>query len=396
MLNVTGHDMPGVTSALFSCLPESMTIIDVEQVVVQGLLTLAVLVEVSAGVDVDHVVEHVSNNLKGMGIQVSSVIADNYVEVQNGNYLTITVLGGPLVASAMSQLAAQIAGTGANIDRIQRIAAYPVTALELTISGGDKAVLRKELAALSHVSGIDIAVYHGGIDRRGRQLVVMDVDSTVIQDEVVELLAAHAGAQAEVKRITEAAMAGELDFEESLRARVALLKGLPESIFENVFKELRLTPGARTLCRVLKSLDYHVALVSGGFTQVVEPLGKLLDVDHIRANELEVVDGFLTGRLVGEIVDRAGKAEALIHFAQMHGIPLSRTIAIGDGANDLDMLAAAGLGIAFNAKPVVRNAADAAVNVPYLDTVLYLLGITRQEIEDFDLQNGFDTSYPSV
>ena len=162
----------------------------------------------------------------------------------------------------------------------------------------------------------------------------------------------------------------------------------------SVLAELRLTPGARTLCRVLNSLGYHVALVSGGFTQVVEPLGRELGVDHTRANTLEVVDGLLTGSIVGDIVDRAGKAKALVELAAEHGIPLSRTVAVGDGANDLDMLAVAGLGIAFNAKPIVRDAADASLNVPYLDTVLYLLGISREEVEEFNAQNGFEASKP--
>jgi phosphoserine phosphatase len=177
---------------------------------------------------------------------------------------------------------------------------------------------------------------------------------------------------------------------------VQLLAGLDESVFADVFKELRLTPGARTLCKVLKSMDFHIALVSGGFSQVVEPLGQSLGVDHVRANTLEVVNGKLTGNLVGDIIDRAGKARALSEFAHHHDIPLERTIAVGDGANDLDMLALAGLGIAFNAKPVVREKADASVNVPYLDTVLYLLGITRAEIEAFDRESGHDGHYPHV
>jgi phosphoserine phosphatase len=271
-----------------------------------------------------------------------------------------------------------------------------VTAIELTVSGVEINLLRKALATLSSKSGIDVAVQHGGIRRRGRQLIVMDVDSTVIQDEVVELLGKHAGVEDQIKTITEKAMRGELDFETSLRQRVALLAGLPESVFATVYEELRLTPGARTLCRILKSMDFHIALVSGGFTQVVAPLGKDLGVDHIRANELEVMDGKLTGNLVGSIIDRAGKAAALAEFAHHHDIPLERTIAVGDGANDLDMLALAGLGIAFNAKPVVRAKADASVNVPYLDTVLYLLGISREEIEAFDRENGITTAYPAV
>jgi phosphoserine phosphatase len=309
---------------------------------------------------------------------------------------TVSVIGSPLNSELMAELANELLNCGANIDRIERIASYPVTAIELTVSGVEINSLRHSLAALSSKSGIDVAVQHGGIRRRGRQLIVMDVDSTVIQDEVVELLGKHAGVETEIKQITEKAMRGEIDFETSLRQRVKLLAGLPENVFAAVFHELRLTPGARTLCRVLKSMDFHIALVSGGFTQVVNPLGKELGVDHIRANELEVVDGKLTGNLIGPVIDRAGKASALAEFAQRHDIPLERTIAVGDGANDLDMLALAGLGIAFNAKPVVREKADASVNVPYLDTVLYLLGITREEIEAFDRESGFTSNYPTV
>lgn len=376
-------------------MPKDIQVIDVEQVVVQGLLTLSVLVDLSSNADAGSIVESAELKLGPLGMQVSSAVSDT-AESPNSHRQTITVLGAPLTARSVSHLATSIAETGANIDRIERIASYPVTALELSVSGVELPSLRSRLARLATAEGIDIAVQQGGINRRGRQLVVMDVDSTVIQDEVVELLARHAGVEDQVREITSRAMAGELDFEQSLRERVSLLKGLPESVFETVYKELRLTPGARTLCRVLTSLGYHVALVSGGFSQVVEPLGRELGVDHTRANVLEVVDGTLTGGLLGRVVDRAGKAQALQELAHEHGIPLHRTVAIGDGANDLDMLAIAGLGIAFNAKPVVQSAADAAVNVPYLDTVLYLLGISREEVEEFDAAEGRTTDYPTV
>ena len=393
LLNITGADRPGVTSALFGCLPTDTTVLDVEQVVVQGLLTLGVLIEIDSKTDVEKIVHRTTQTLSELGMQVSTAMSQT-VDTPSTQRHTVTVLGTPLRATAFSKVADAIAHAGANIDRIERIAAYPVTAIEMSVSGSQLQSLRQQLALLAAEASLDVAVQQGGINRRGRQLVVMDVDSTVIQDEVVELLARKAGVEEQVRDITHHAMSGHIDFEESLRQRVALLRGLPETVFDSVLAELRLTPGARTLCRVLNSLGYHVALVSGGFTQVVEPLGRELGVDHTRANTLEVVDGLLTGSIVGDIVDRAGKAKALVELAAEHGIPLSRTVAVGDGANDLDMLAVAGLGIAFNAKPIVRDAADASLNVPYLDTVLYLLGISREEVEEFNAQNGFEASKP--
>ena len=398
LISITGVDRPGVTAAVFSALPSKIRVLDVEQTVVSGILNLGVLIEHDEMHDHDR--NKVSSALAPLGMQVTFVASADISPLSTHdislNRHTVSVLGSPLTSELMADLAEELLQCGANIDRIERIASYPVTAIELTVSGSEIAPLREQLASLSSRNGIDIAVQHGGIRRRGRQLIVMDVDSTVIQDEVVELLGKHANAESEIKSITDAAMRGELDFEESLRQRVKLLKGLPESVLATVYSELRLTPGARTLCRVLKSMDFHIALVSGGFTQVVEPLGRDLGVDHVRANVLEISDGVLTGGLVGEVIDRAGKAKALAEFAEHHNIPMERTIAIGDGANDLDMLALAGLGIAFNAKPLVQNAADASVTVPYLDTVLYLLGITREEIEAFDKESGRDNAYPAV
>jgi phosphoserine phosphatase len=224
--------------------------------------------------------------------------------------------------------------------------------------------------------------------RRAARLVVMDVDSTLIQDEVIDLLAAHAGCEEAVAGITERAMRGELDFEASLRERVALLKGLPASVFETVKDQVRLTPGARTFVRTLRRLGYRTAIVSGGFTPVTDHLRSTLQLDHAYANELEIEHGLLTGRVVGEIVDRAGKARLLREVAAAEGIALDQVVAIGDGANDLDMLATAGLGIAFNAKPAVREAAQTAVNVPYLDAILFLLGVRRDDIDQTDLDGG--------
>jgi len=301
--------------------------------------------------------------------------------------LHVTVLGMPLQPAAIAGIAGRIAAAGANIDRIERLAHDPVTCIEMSVSGANPQTLRAALAAEAALQQVDVAVERAGLHRRAKRLIVMDVDSTLIQAEVIELLARHAGVEEEVAKVTEAAMRGEQDFASSLRERVALLEGLPEEVFEEVRKEVVLTPGARTLVRTLKRLDYRFALVSGGFTQITDHLAAELGIDYCAANTLEVVDGRLTGRLVGEIIDRPGKARALVRFAEQAGVPLSQTIAIGDGANDLDMLAAAGMGIAFNAKPIVRKAADTAVNVPYLDAILYLLGISREEVEAADAED---------
>src|SRR5665648_338664 len=330
----------------------------------------------------------------GMHVTVESGRGD-YPARRSGRAAAV-VRGSPLLASAVAAVSARIAAHGANIDRIRRLSRYPVTTVELDISGADIAALRSELSLEAAVRGVDIAVSPAGLARRGHRLVVIDVDSTLIQDEVIDLLAARAGKEAEVAAVTAAAMRGNLDFEQSLRARVALLAGLPASILDEVRAAIRLTPGARTLVRTLKRLGFTVAVVSGGFIEVVGPLASELGIDHAHANRLDIKQGHLTGGLVGEIVDRQGKAQAARRFAAAEHLPMSCKVAIGDGANDLDMLAASGLGIAFNAKPIVREQADTAINVPYLDAVLYLLGITREEIEDADEADGTPTPAPHL
>jgi phosphoserine phosphatase len=306
------------------------------------------------------------------------------------------VIGSPLKASAFAAVAGRIADSGANIDRIERMARYPVTAIDLHVSGTDPDKLRSALALEAAAQGVDIAVQPATLLRRGMRLIVLDVDSTLIQGEVIEMLAALAGVEPEVARITEAAMRGELDFETALRDRVALLAGLDASALDKVYDDIVITPGARTMVRTLRRLGYRFAVVSGGFTQITERLAEDLQIHYARANELEIVDGKITGRLLGPVVDRAGKAAALRDFAAEVGVPEAAVIAIGDGANDLDMLNAAGLGIAYNAKPVVRDAADTSVNVPYLDTILYLLGISREEIEAADAEAGIITPAPPL
>lgn len=383
LVTVTGPDHPGVTCAVFEALARpGVEVLDVEQAVVRGNLVLSVLVTAGADGGAAVAAVHAAGAAQGMTVSCRAGHGDN--AHRRSGRLHVTVIARPLLPVAVAAIAARLAAHDANIDRVRRLSRWPVTTLEFDVSGDDAGAIRRALAAESARLGVDIAVSPSGLGRRGRRLVVMDVDSTLIQDEVIELLAAHAGRAEEVAAVTARAMRGELDFAASLHERVACLAGLPESVLADVRGAVRLTPGARTLCRTLRRLGFTLAVVSGGFIEVVGPLAADLGIHHAHANALEVVDGVLTGRVVGEVVDRAGKAAALERFAAAEHLPLSRTVAIGDGANDLDMLAAAGLGIAFNAKPVVRAQADTAVNVPYLDAVLYLLGIPRAEIDEAD------------
>jgi phosphoserine phosphatase len=389
LVTVTGPDRPGVTSEVFAALAlPGVEVLDVEQVVVRGNLTLSILVTVGSQEPAIRADAGAAGARLGMTVNCLTGHGDN--APRRAGRLHVTVLGAPLLPEPVAAIASRLAQRGANIDRIRRLSRWPVTTIEFDVSGDDVLLLRRELAdeAISH--HVDIAVSPAGLARQGRRLVVMDVDSTLIQDEVIELLAAHAGRLTEVTAITERAMRGELDFAASLHERVATLAGLPESVLDDVRAAVRLTPGARTLCRTLRRLGFTLAVVSGGFIEVVGPLARDLGIQHAEANRLEISGGLLTGRVAGPVIDRAAKAAALRRFAAAEGLPLERTVAIGDGANDLDMLAAAGLGIAFNAKPVVRAHADTSVTVPYLDAVLYLLGIPRADIDDADADEAAD------
>ena len=398
LVTLSGADRPGVTSALFTELSAfDVRVDDIEQLVVRGRLVLSVLLglqhDPSATDALESALRAVADRL---GMDLDMGIGPDEDRARRHGEVTVTVLGRPLRPAAIARVADEIRAKGGNIDRIQRIANYPVTAVVLEVSAAEAADLRRVLTVAGREIGVDIAVQTDGLDRRGQHLVVLDVDSTLIQDEVIDLLAAEAGVEAAVSAITERAMRGELDFAQSLRERAALLEGLEASAFARIRSRITLTPGARTLCRTLRSLGYRICLVSGGFVEVVQPLADDLGVDAVRANRLEVVDGRLTGRVEGPIVDRQGKRSALEEFAREFDIPMRRTIAIGDGANDIDMLQAAGLGVAFNAKSAARAAADAALSVPYLDTVLYLLGITREQIEAADAAAGVVSHAPAV
>ncbi|MCW2689523.1 MAG: phosphoserine phosphatase SerB, partial [Mycobacterium sp.] len=354
-------------------------------------LTLGVLVsgpaDVAGGPELRAEVEAA---IHGVGLDVSIERSDGVPVMREPSTHTIVVLGRPITAEAFGVVAREAAGLAVNIDFIRGVSDYPVTGLELRVSvpPGTERQLQTTLARVAVDERVDIALEDYSLSRRAKRLIVFDVDSTLIQGEVIEMLAARVGAQDAVAEITEAAMRGELDFTESLHRRVATLAGLPAEVLDEVADELELTPGARTTLRTLRRLGFHCGVVSGGFRQVIEPLAHELMLDFVAANELEIVDGKLTGRVLGPVIDRAGKAKALRDFAQQAGVPMEQTVAVGDGANDIDMLAAAGLGVAFNAKPALREVADASLSHPYLDTVLFILGVTRGEIERADAVDG--------
>jgi phosphoserine phosphatase len=395
LLTVSGTDRPGVTSAVFTTLTKAgVEVLDIEQIVLRRHLILGILVTAPRDWKrLRDAVQATASSL-GMSVDIDRGTGDNRGRREGRSH--VTVIGAPLKAAAMAAVAGRIADSGANIDRIERMARYPVTAIDLHVSGAHPDRLRALLALEAAAQGVDIAVQPASLLRRAMRLIVMDVDSTLIQGEVIELLAAHSDHAAEVTAVTERAMRGELDFEQSLRERVALLAGIPSTALDQVYDELVLAPGARTLVRTLRRLGYRFALVSGGFSQITDRLAADLGIHYARANELEIVDGVLTGRILGPVVDRAGKAEALRYFAAEVGVPIESVVAIGDGANDLDMLEIAGLGIAYNAKALVQEAADTTVNVPYLDAIMYLLGITREEVEALDLEHGVVTPAPPI
>ncbi|MGD1254313.1 phosphoserine phosphatase SerB [Mycobacterium seoulense] len=392
LITVTGVDQPGVTSALFEALSRhGVELLNVEQVVIRRRLTLGVLVCCPADIaDGPELRRDVESAIHRVGLDVSIERSDDVPIIRDPSTHTIFVLGRPITAGAFGAVARAVAGLGVNIDLIRGVSDYPVTGLELRVSvpPGSDAALRTALNQVSAEERVDVAVEDYTLERRAKRLIVFDVDSTLVQGEVIEMLAARAGAEGKVAAITEAAMRGELDFAQSLEQRVATLAGLPATVIDEVAGQLELMPGARTTLRTLRRLGFHCGVVSGGFRGIIEPLAEELMLDYVAANDLEIVDGKLTGRVLGPIVDRAGKATALRDFAERAGVPMAQTVAVGDGANDIDMLAAAGLGVAFNAKPALREVADASLSHPYLDTVLFLLGVTRGEIEAADAVDG--------
>lgn len=390
LVTLTGRDRPGVTASFFAALAaHDIDVRDVEQVVIRDRLILAVLLDLRG--EVAPLRASVSRTAQALGMECEVVVAgpegprrDDATSAHPAalSRQHVIVIGHPLRPGAISHIAQRVADIGGNIESISQLSVEPASSIELIVTVGDAGELRDSLIRAADDTGVDIAVEPAGLRRRAKRLVVLDVDSTLIQDEGIDVLADRAGVGPQVAELTTRAMAGELDFERSLRERVKLLAGLPLTVVHEVRDELRLTPGAATFARTLKRLGYHVGVVSGGFTVFTDRFVAELGLDFAAANVLEVRDGQLTGDLVGPIIDRAGKADALRRFADDHRVPMSQTVAVGDGANDIDMLEAAGLGIAFNAKAALRAAADTSVNQPFLDSVLFVLGISGAEIAE--------------
>ena len=382
LIRVSGPDQLGVSAELFEVLSEIGAVIkDIEQIVVRRRLTLDVLIEVDKSDDA----------LKGLllfGYQRGLQIDVEEVDGEPTEYTeqcVVTLIGRNVTPEELKLATEAISNGKGNIDRIIRLSRYPVMSYDLSVNGGRMDEIRQRLLQVAaDTPELDIAVQPLNLSRKAKRLVVLDVDSTLIQNEVIDLLAEQAGCGEQVSKITERAMNGELNFEESLLERVGLLEGLDELGIERAWQNLTLTPGARTFCRTLGRLGFTTAIVSGGFSIFTRRLQRELNIKHARANELEIVDGRLTGKVIGPIVTRATKADFLHEIAELESVPIDQTVAVGDGANDLDMLSVAGLGIAFNAKPIVQDSANTTLRVPYLDAILFMLGVSREEIEAAD------------
>jgi phosphoserine phosphatase len=388
LVSVNGPDHPGISAGLMDVLSSGHAeIYDIEQIVVRGRLTLNVLVGLAAE-------QATIRDLLFFGWEEGLHIEFEVVDTtptKPKSLSIVTVIGTSVGPGDFGAVATAIAQGGGNIERIFRLSRYPVMSYELTISDGDIDKIRVGLVDAAAERPIDVAIQVEGLERRARQMVVLDVDSTLIQDEVINLLAREAGVEESVSALTAAALTGEADFGESLLERVALLKGLDQLALDRVSGGLKVTPGARTFIRTLKRLGMKTAIVSAGFTRYTDSLAADLDIDYSLSNTLEIKDGVLTGGLTGELVDGPRKANFLRSIADAEGIALSQVVAVGDGANDLDMLAVAGLGIAFNAKPIVKEGADTSVSVPFLDAILFLMGIRRELVEAADAADpGFD------
>lgn len=396
LIDITGHDRAGVTHSLTSILASAgARILDIGQAVIHDALALGILLEMTDEMKSSPVLTELLLRAHELGVQIrfTAVSGDEYrawVNKQSKRRFLITVLGPEITAAHVAEVSGILAGAGLNIDRIDRLSGRtPLdpaespnrVCVELSASGelADEERVRASLMCLNERCDVDVAFQHDNVYRRNRRLVAFDMDSTLIRTEVIDELAALAGVGDEVRRITEAAMRGELDFKASFRRRVALLKGLPASTVESVVERVPLMDGAERLTGTLRRLGYRMAILSGGFTFVGRELQRRLGIDYLHANELEIVDGVVTGEVPTEIVDGAKKAALLREIASAEGLSMEQVIAVGDGANDLPMLNAAGLGIAFRAKPLVRQSARQAISTMGLDSILYLLGVRDRE-----------------
>lgn len=381
ILTFTGRDAPGITAQLSRILAQAgARLTDVEQVVVQGLLTLGFAVEVA---DEEALLKELLFAARSAGLALDYRKAAAAPSGSARQRYALTLIARTLGAPALQAVSEVLAAQGANIERIHRLSEGGLACVEFAVSlpaESDAAALKRALLAESMKGGFDCALQLESLLRRSKRLVVMDMDSTLIRIEVIDELARAHGVGDQVSAITRRAMQGEIDYDQSLRERVALLRGLSVRVLDELAANLPLTEGAETLLRVLKRLGYRTAVISGGFSVAAEALQKRLGIDHAWSNTLEVTDGLLTGRVLGPIVNAQRKADLLEELSRREGVPLDQVIAIGDGANDLLMLQKAGHGIAFHAKPKLREAAHTAISATGLDSILYLLGITGRDI----------------
>ena len=378
LILVSGEDRPGITESLMQTLSAfSVTIIDIEQLVIRDRLLLTVLLSL----DEAHA-EAITEDLGVLQEQIGLDIAIDFTQQDStqisGETLRVVVVGNAIKPSGLAAVASQIAKLGGNISAIKRTAVDPLISieLELSIPNNSLKAVQGALALVAIENKIDLAVEPGGLQRKSKRIVMLDMDSTLIEQEVINLLGQAAGKSSEIEAITDKAMAGDLDFKTALIERVSLLKGLDHNILSQVRDQISLTKGAKKLVDELHQQGHKVGVVSGGFIEVIEPILKSLEIDFYRANKLKIQDGVLTGEIDGPLIDSHAKRMALEEFADQEQVQLEQTVAIGDGANDLEMIKAAGLGIAFNAKPKVAAAADTTISNQDLSTVLLLMGIS--------------------
>ena len=379
LILVSGEDRPGITEKLMSLLSEfSVLVLDIEQLVIRGRLILTVLISLDES-HASAIAADLELLEKEIGFDIAIDFAEEQNSAENPANLHVVIISDSLKPASIAVVAAELSKIQANITAIRRTSSEPLTAIELDIYCPDKSIkeVQKLLAVVAISHKIDLAVEQGNGMRSAKRLVMLDMDSTLIVQEVIDLLAAKAGVAEEVSAITQKAMAGEMDFAQSLQARVSLLAGLNESMLSEVRSEITLTQGAEKLIQTLHLKGHKVGVVSGGFIDVIEPILKELKIDFYRANKLQILNGELTGKLEGEIIDRAAKLKALVEFATNEGVQMSQTVAIGDGANDLDMIESAGLGVAFNAKPKVAAAAATTISGSDLSAVLLLMGLSN-------------------